>query len=91
MKLRRKAVRQSPIIVSVGRVQRQAKRCLLAHNGRTTTTEIRRWCYPRDHKHWHYTEVRRALRQLGAEQVGRGLTRGRPGIWSLSVSHTERR
>jgi hypothetical protein len=64
-----------------GRVMTQCRRCLVAHQV-ATTTEIREWCYVgTERQHWHFTNIRRALRQLGAKQIGRATGMGRPGIW----------
>jgi hypothetical protein len=74
-----------PTLPRLGRLQRQAKRCLIANDGSATTTQIRAWCYPgRERQHWHHAEIRRALRKLGAHQIGRSPTGvGRPSIWAL--------
>jgi hypothetical protein len=74
-----------PTLPRRGRLKTQAKRALVAHGGRASTSQIREWCYVgKPYQHWHHTEIRRALRQLGAVQIGRSRTgRGRPGIWSL--------
>jgi hypothetical protein len=73
-----------PTLPRLGRVQRQAKRCLLAHNGVATTTAIRSWCYAgRQRRHWHYEVIREALHRLGARMIGRARGTGRPAIWSL--------
>jgi len=50
-----------------GRVQRQARRCLLARQGVASLRELREWCYPsQDRRHWHQTNIYRALAKLGA-------------------------
>jgi hypothetical protein len=60
------------------------RRCLVARNGVATVREIREWAYVgRPQRHWQYAEIRRALRQLGAKQLGRSGGRGRPGIWAI--------
>ena len=73
-----------PTLPRLGRLQRQAKRCLIANDGSATTTQIRAWCYPgRERQHWHHAEIRRALRKI-AKPIGRSPTGiGRPGIWAL--------
>jgi hypothetical protein len=74
----------NPALPRLGRVRRQAKRGLIAHDGMATTTQLLEWAYPsRDRKHWHCNELRRALRQLGAEEIGRDDGPGRPIIWAL--------
>jgi len=71
-----------------GRLQRAARRALLAHGGTATTVEVAQWAYVRkvvrgerldddDRRH-----VRRALDQI-AERVGRAGGMGRPIIWRL--------
>src|SRR6516165_1673388 len=74
----------NPTLPRLGRLQRQAKRCLIANDGLATTTQIRAWCYPgRERRHWHHAEIRRALRKI-AKPIGRSPTGiGRPGIWAL--------
>ena len=78
-----------PTLPRLGRLMRQAKRCLIANDGSATTTQIRAWCYPgREREHWHHAEIRRALRKI-AKPIGRSPTGiGRPGIWTLDT-HTE--
>jgi hypothetical protein len=77
----------NPTLPRVGRLQRQCRRCLIANDGSATTTQIRAWCYPgRERRHWHHAEIRRALRQLGAVQLGRSSRgMGRAGIWALKI------
>jgi hypothetical protein len=46
-------------------------------------TELRAWSYAgRDHKHWQYWNIKRALKRLGAKQIGRASGHGRPAIYS---------
>jgi hypothetical protein len=47
-----------------------------------------RWCYPRQpRKHWFYINIKRALRSLGAEQIGRADGPGRPAIYATYAQH----
>jgi len=49
-----------------------------------------RWCYPgRERQHWFYINIKRALRLIGARQIGRAGGIGRPGIWAVSISQTD--
>jgi hypothetical protein len=68
-----------------GRLARQIKRAFLAHQPKPLSMrQLREWCYPgRERRHWHYKNVRRSLRQLGAVQIGRAGSVGRPAIWAL--------
>jgi hypothetical protein len=73
----------NPTLPRRGRIATQARRCLIA-NGVATTSQIREWCYVgKPRRHWHHTEIRRALRQLGAKEIGRAGGPGRPIIWSI--------
>jgi hypothetical protein len=48
-----------------GRLLKQCRRCLIAHNGVATTTDLKDWAYAgRDHRHWHYWNLKRALLSL---------------------------
>jgi hypothetical protein len=61
---------------------RQARRCLIANNGRATTAELKVWCYAgRVHHHWHYEVIREALLRIGTRQMGRSGGPGRPAIY----------
>jgi hypothetical protein len=57
-----------------GRIARQSRRCLLARQGVASLRELREWCYPsRERRHWHQTNIYRALRKLGARRIGWGM------------------
>jgi hypothetical protein len=58
--------------------------CFLAHDGEASTTQLKEWAYAgREHRHWHYWNLKRALLSLGAEQIGFAQARGAPAIWAL--------
>ena len=64
-----------------GRVERQVRRCLVAHDGIASMTDLRAWCYlGQPCQRWQYWSIKRALRRLGARKIGRA---GRAGIWAL--------
>ena len=66
-----------------GRVSKQARRCLIAHNGLATMTQLKAWCYAgREHKHWQYEVIREALARLGIRSIGRAGGIGRPAIYA---------
>ena len=65
----------------------QAGRGLIAHDGVATTTQLLQWAYPRERQRWHCNELRRALRQLGAKEIGRADGLGRPIIWALRMAN----
>jgi hypothetical protein len=71
--------------VRVGRVCRQIRRCLIAHNGRPVLiNDLLDYCYAgsREHPHWHYRNVHRALPRY-AICLGRfGCGSGRSGIYA---------
>ena len=70
-----------PTLPRRGRLKTQAKRALVTHSGQASTSQIREWCYVgKPYQHWHHTEIRRALRQLGVKEVGRARGPGRPII-----------
>jgi hypothetical protein len=59
-----------------GRIERQCKRAFIVSDGQPVSMrELReRWCYPRQpFKHWHHTNIRRALDRLGAVRVSWGI------------------
>jgi hypothetical protein len=69
-----------------GRVMRQCRRGLIAARGLATVGQLRAWCYAgRQYRPWHCGEIRRALKQIGAKQIGRARGMGAPGIWAISV------
>jgi hypothetical protein len=81
----------NPRLPRRGRVQRQAERCLIAHNGIASMKDLRAWCYiGRPFQRWQCWSIKCALRSLGAVQVGRDPRGGRPAIWSLSDLQTGR-
>ena len=69
-----------------GRVQRAARRALLAL-GEASTSEVSRWAHRvPTYDRTRYT--RRVLQRI-AERVGRAPTRGRPWLWRLRNSHED--
>jgi len=57
-----------------GRIERQSRRCLLARQGVASLRELRDWCYPsQERRHWHQTNIYRALAKLGAKRIAWGL------------------
>jgi hypothetical protein len=57
-----------------GRLVRQCGCALLIGQGVVSMKQLRAWCYPaRQRRHWHQTNIRRALAKLGAERIGWGL------------------
>jgi hypothetical protein len=68
-----------------GRIARQCRRCLIAKDRPVTMTELKQWCYAgQEHRHWQYWNIKRALRKLGARQIGRANSPGRPAIYATS-------
>ena len=67
-----------------GRVQKLARRALIAlGNPSTTTTEVLQWTRCRGGvRHHDYRAARRALDRI-ADRVGRAETIGRPWLWRL--------
>ena len=66
-----------------GRVQKLARRALTVLET-ATTSEVMRWTRCRGPvRHHDYPAARRALRQVGAERVGRSKAQGRPSLWRL--------
>jgi len=77
----------NPTLPRRGRLMTQCKRGLVVNDGMATTSQLLDWCYcGESRRHWHPNEIRRALRQLGAKEVGRARGPGRPIIWSLRLS-----
>ena len=73
----------NPSLPREGRIQRQCRRALLVRPTVTMSELCSRWCYPRrPRKHWFYINIKRALRKLGAEQIGRADGPGRPAIYA---------
>jgi hypothetical protein len=67
-----------------GRIMIGARRGLIAGNGIATVSQLREWCYAgRPYRPWHCGEIRRALKQIGARQIGRARGMGAPGIWAI--------
>jgi hypothetical protein len=67
-----------------GRVMRGCRRGLIAGDGSATVSQLRQWCYAgRQYRPWHCGEIRRALKQIGARQIGRATGMGAPGIWTI--------
>jgi hypothetical protein len=70
-----------------GRVIRQCRWTFIAKDRPVTMAELRERCFGEPHQHWHYHSIRRALRKLGAERIGRSGGRGRPGIYATHTQH----
>src|SRR6516164_5636016 len=70
-----------------GRVQRLARRALLAL-GRASTSEVLKWTCVRKLRRANHDNraARRALEQIGAIRIGRAKTIGRPWLWCLRNS-----
>ena len=88
---RRYADRAQMIVVAsaprVGRLARQCKRAFLAQPN-LSMRELIEWCYAgRTRQHWFYRNIKRALRSLGAVQIGRANGRGRPAIYATRPQH----
>ena len=67
-----------------GRILRQCRRCLVAHNNLATSRDLREWCWPAQPvQHWFYWSITRAMKRLGAKQIGRAGGVGRPAIWTI--------
>jgi hypothetical protein len=67
-----------------GAIARQCRRCLIGHNGVATMAEFKAWAYAgREHRHWQYWNIKRALKRLGAKQIGRAGGRARPAIYAI--------
>jgi hypothetical protein len=69
-----------------GRVQRQCRRALLAHDGPISTSEAIAWSYREliwgaPSKDSLSRAVRHALTSIGAVRIGRAKTIGRPYLW----------
>jgi hypothetical protein len=81
-----------PSLPRQGRLARQCKRAFLAHNNQPLSMrELREWCYPgRERQHWFYINIKRALRKLGAVQIGRAGGIGRPAIYATCLQHDTR-
>jgi len=58
-----------------GSIQRQTRRAFTANNCKPLSIrELLDWCYPaRLRQHWHYTNIYRALKRLGAKRIGWGV------------------
>jgi len=57
-----------------GRVQRAARRCLIAKNGVASMRDLRDWAYPGQPRlRWHRWSIVRALAKLGCKRIGWGI------------------
>jgi hypothetical protein len=67
-----------------GRVMRACRRALIA-NQSASVSQIREWAYcGQPYQTWHCREIRRALKQIRAQYLGRSpIGMGAPGIWSI--------
>jgi hypothetical protein len=70
-----------------GRVMVQCRRCFIANNMQpVTATDLRRWAFAgQPRQQWHHWSLTRALRSLGARQIGRATSGNHPAIWSLAL------
>jgi len=70
-----------------GRVMVQCRRCFIANDMRpVTATQLQRWAFAgQPRQQWHHWSLTRALRSLGAVQVGRSPHGNHPAIWSLDL------
>jgi hypothetical protein len=70
-----------------GRVMVQCRRCFIAHHPNpVTAADLRRWAYAgQPRQQWMHWNLTRALRSLGAVQVGRSPHGNHPAIWSLAL------
>jgi len=70
-----------------GRVIVQCRRCFLAHHpDPVTSADLRRWAFAgRPRQQWMHWSLTRALRSLGARQIGRASGGARPAIWALDA------
>jgi hypothetical protein len=74
-----------------GRLQRQIARAFDIHGPVASGSVIYEWCRRwngRDGRPWRWSIIRILLKD--AERVGRAPTRGRPWLWRLRNSDTER-
>jgi predicted DNA-binding transcriptional regulator AlpA len=71
-----------------GRVQRCARRALIAR-GVASTSEIIEWTHGRKRHPHSARATRRALEQIGAVRVGRADSIGRPWLWRLKETTSE--
>jgi hypothetical protein len=63
----------------------QARRCLIAHDGMASMSELREWCYAgQPRQHWFYINIKRALRRLGAQSLGRA-GRKKGNLWTVAI------
>jgi hypothetical protein len=74
----------NPSLPRQGRLAGQSKRAFLAQPN-PSMRDLCDWCYPgQPRRHWFYINIKRALRQLGAVQIGRAGGIGRPAIWAYT-------
>jgi hypothetical protein len=68
-----------------GRVKLQCRRCFLANEMRPVdSAQLRRWAFAgQPRQQWMHWSLTRALRSLGARQLGRAVTGNRPMVWAL--------
>jgi hypothetical protein len=68
----------------------QCRRCFIANDMQpVTSVQLRRWAFAgKPRQQWHHWSLTRALRSLGARQIGRASAGARPAIWSLSDTAT---
>jgi hypothetical protein len=73
-----------------GRVKLQCRRCFLArYPDPVTSADLRQWAYAgQPRQQWMHWNLTRALRSLGAVQVGRSPHGARPAIWSLDTQRS---
>jgi hypothetical protein len=66
----------------------QCKRCFIVNDFRPLdSAELRRWAFAeKPRRQWMHWSITRALRSLGARQIGRAPGGNHPAIWSLDPS-----
>jgi hypothetical protein len=71
-----------------GRVKTQCRRCFIANDMQpVTSADLRRWAFAgQPRQQWMHWSLTRALRSLGARQIGRASGGARPAIWALNLS-----
>jgi hypothetical protein len=64
-----------------GRLQKACERAFIAFDGPITTAEAGSWCYPRAQRP-DYSNVKRALKSIGAVKLRRLGGSARPLLWA---------
>jgi hypothetical protein len=75
-----------------GRLQKAARRMFeMTGEDTCSTSDLVEWClWPPDQRRWNARNVaaRRALMSIGAVEVGRARTTGRPIVWAITIYAT---